>query len=202
MICTSLAACAGVIFGTDVFVAHRANCSAGDGTASAPFCTVAQALAAAATGEIVRIAPGTYRERLVVSTGVTLVGEGGARVTVLDGEQSGTVLRTSPGTHLSIDGLTITGGLALDAGGILSQGRLTLSNTTMSENEAMFGASAVRHDSPEALDVQLCNIIRNGFFRTPKGPSSWKEAARGTYPSQSSTQTELIAQARSIRRSP
>jgi parallel beta-helix repeat protein len=62
--------------------ASSALCSdAGAGNAAQPFCTITRGAAAAASGDVVNVAAGDYREIVVVPTnGVTYTGAAGARV--------------------------------------------------------------------------------------------------------------------------
>lgn len=65
--------------------------------------SISAVLAGARPGDVVRLAPGDYRERLVIDVPVTLVGEPGARIL---GEYEDTVVHvTAPGTVL--EGLEI-----------------------------------------------------------------------------------------------
>lgn len=67
--------------------------------------SVGAAIQVAAPGDVIRIAPGTYRERIVLSKPLTLIGEG---MPTLDGQGTGDVILVSaPGCRLS--GLHVTG---------------------------------------------------------------------------------------------
>ena len=150
----------------DLFVDPLANCAVSDGSVSFPFCSLGEALLVAVDGDVIRIAPGTYRERVTVARDVTLAGEQGAEVTVIDGERGGTVLTLAPGTDVAIDGLTITGGLGDDAGGILSQGRLVLRSSTIRGNEAFPPAfdpagGGLLHESMDPLTIDGCRFVGN-----------------------------------------
>jgi len=69
----------------DVFVdASAANCATGTGSAANPVCSITAAIAIAAPGDTVRIAPGTYVENVVIGIDLELVGTGGAAVTIVD----------------------------------------------------------------------------------------------------------------------
>ncbi|MGH9750385.1 MAG: right-handed parallel beta-helix repeat-containing protein [Candidatus Polarisedimenticolia bacterium] len=100
------------------------GCTTGCGSESAPFKTIQAAIneantqvaAGAATSAIVRVAPGTYRERVFVYPDVQVRGEGPG-LTILDatGQARSAVTFASGGTprprrNFGIDGFTITGG--------------------------------------------------------------------------------------------
>src|SRR5262245_58718573 len=55
----------------------------GDGSEARPLATISAALERATAGDEVRVAPGRYRERVVLKTGVSLRG-GGAQSTTID----------------------------------------------------------------------------------------------------------------------
>lgn len=93
------------------------NCGTGTGTQADPFCDVMDAVAAAADGDTIHIAPGAYFENVVIGKDLTLIGTGGEQVTILDGSGSGPVIRVV-GASLSLAGLTITNGLTDYGGGI------------------------------------------------------------------------------------
>ena len=98
------------------------NCATGTGGPLDPFCTIASALLAAANGDTIFIAPGTYPERLVVGKNLALIGTGGAVVTLVDGNQLGTVLQVTAGVTASVDGLTLTDGRGAFGGGVNNAG--------------------------------------------------------------------------------
>lgn len=82
--------------------------------------TIGSALAAAAPGDTVRVAPGTYRERLVVGRPVVLVGEGWP---VLDGGGEGHVVEAT--AALEIAGFVIRGSgtsVDLEHSGVMVRG--------------------------------------------------------------------------------
>lgn len=121
----------------DLFVdASATGCASATGTAAAPYCTITAALAAAADGDRVLIAPGTYSENLDVVDNVEIVGLEGRDVTIVDGGAAGSVITIASGVLVAIEGLTVTGGLTGRGGGIFTQGALVLQNSTVSGNTA------------------------------------------------------------------
>lgn len=119
----------------DVFVNAGAPCAGADGTAAAPFCTIGEALQAAAPGDRVVVAPGLYVERLVVDRDVRIVGTGGPDVTVVDGNFEGTVLRIEPLVTATVEGLTLSRGRL----GVFCGGGLTLRRCVVCDNASASG---------------------------------------------------------------
>ncbi len=126
----------GLLLLTDIFVdKSNPNCAAANGTQAAPFCTINQALAIAASGDTIRVAPGTYNENLFwANIDVSIIGTAGAAVTIVDGGANGSVAIVPPSTTAVIEGLTLRNGSATQGGGINSRGALTLRNSTVSGN--------------------------------------------------------------------
>jgi hypothetical protein len=100
------------------------------------FTTIAGALAAAANGDTIGIAAGTYVGGFTVDKNVTLRGEGADQTTITGG---GRVVTVASGVSATIASLTITGGDSFFGGGIGNSGTLTLTESTVSGNTAFFG---------------------------------------------------------------
>lgn len=164
----------------DIFVDVSAPCAAGNGSQSDPYCTLHAAVSAAAPGDTIRVAPGTYAERLSLPRDVTIVGEEGAGATVIDGEGVGTVISLPAGVAAELSGLTITGGLGVVAGGIDSRGELTLRDSIVRGNSAVPSAPAdqhalaLKHVSDDRLVVERClfedNVTSGSFSFSPYAP--------------------------------
>ncbi len=108
-----------------------------------PYNTIQKAIDAAHNGDLIVIRPDTYNEHLTIpstdpaspqATDLTLQA---AQVTV-DGSGTGPVLRVRFGATVRISGMTLTNG-AGSYGGILNGGTLTLSNSTIKDNQAFNG---------------------------------------------------------------
>ncbi|HVV85561.1 MAG TPA: NosD domain-containing protein [Kofleriaceae bacterium] len=113
-------------------------CGAGGGD----FTTIGAAIAAAPAGSTLRVCPGTYREHLVIDgTGLTIIGDGGADTTIVDGGDSGTVVTVEHGGDLIVAGLTFTHGRTAAEGGGLrcDQSRLELATSVLDDNQAGAG---------------------------------------------------------------
>jgi hypothetical protein len=115
----------------------RAGTGAGDGIGwSSAYRTVAEAMTAAATGDEIWMARGTYTERITLKAGVKLYGGFDATETllssrdwqanrsILDGEAGGTVVVVEPGAGADtrIDGLVIRNGYGGPGGGVQAIG--------------------------------------------------------------------------------
>jgi nitrous oxidase accessory protein len=109
------------------------------------FNTIEAALAAARPGDTIRVAAGTYREKLVVEVPVALLGEGRP---IIDGEGIGTVIELrAPGA--SVSGFRIRG-----SGRILDQ-----------ENAGIL----VLADSCEILDNELSDVLFGIYLKESHG---------------------------------
>lgn len=96
----------GVAAGNTIYVS-ASNTGPADGAQTAPYPTIFAAMNAAAEGDIVQVAPGAYRENVVLKLNVQLIGSG-ASVTVIDGGGMGSVVRMAQGSVLS--GFTVRNG--------------------------------------------------------------------------------------------
>jgi hypothetical protein len=124
------------------------SCGTGTGTQADPFCDVMDAVAAAADGDTIHIAPGTYYEHVVLDKDLELIGTGGDQVTILDGSSSGRVVEVPSAAAVTLTGLTLTNGRSVGwpgsppfsdtAGGLFSYfGSVLLMNSTVTGNSAI-----------------------------------------------------------------
>ena len=125
-----------------------------------PYASIQAAINASADGDIIRVAgsPGSvYAERLVITKTLQILGgfsgpsgpnpwqrNVAAYATVIDGQNSGTVVSFSAGAA-TFEGFTVTGGHAdVDGGGILIEGASPLiSGTTIISNNAVSSGGGV-----------------------------------------------------------
>jgi parallel beta-helix repeat protein len=130
--------------GTTVFV-DSTNLGSAGGTAANPFNTIRKAMDAAKSGDVVGVAPGTYRETVVMKSDIDLLGAG-ATVTTIDAQASGSGV-------ICADRATLDGFLITNAGGLNSRGidcvngtSPLISNNIVSGNNAtgigLFNSSA------------------------------------------------------------
>lgn len=145
----------------------QSPCAQGNGTPSTPYCRVGHAIAAASDGDTILIAPGAYDEELVIDKDLTLMGTGGPGRPLLSGLGAWTVVTTSPGTRVRIEGVSIAYGRSTSAtsaaGGIRSQGELTLVDTTIRDcaigpDFPDEGGAGILHDSPDRLIARGCTF--------------------------------------------
>lgn len=94
-------------------------------------------------GGAFRVCPGRYQHNFVLSANVDLLGAGDGEdadtSTILDAAGSGRPLTVNETVTASLQGVRITGGNERLGGGILSDGRLTLTACTVSGNVASTG---------------------------------------------------------------
>lgn len=162
----ALAALTLTVLPTDIHVDPSANCAAGNGTAAAPFCTVAEALLAAVDGDRILVAAGQFPGPYAVTKDVTIVGAGDAiGGTAFTGTTSGTILRVEAGKTVTIDGVRLSGGRASDMtpGAIDNWGTLTLRNSTITNGTGSgWGACAIYHrDGSGTLMLDRCTLTNN-----------------------------------------
>lgn len=139
-------------------------CLGGIGTQARPYCHIMDAVATAADGSTIHIAPGTYFENLVIertplgARNLSLIGTGGAEVTIVDGSESGPVIDVE-GSSLSLTGLTITNGHNDFGGGISARdSTVVLRSSTVSGNvvspgirDSCYGAGILMHSGSLSL---------------------------------------------------
>lgn len=91
----------------------------GSGTAAAPFCAIQSALAAAASGDEIVVAPGVYFENLdFLGKDVWLHSSAGALLTTVDAGGAGSVVTfaNGEGPGAVLEGFTLRGGSGTDVG--------------------------------------------------------------------------------------
>jgi uncharacterized repeat protein (TIGR01451 family) len=106
------------------------DCAADSGALTA-------ALASVSDGDTLAI-QGTCKGTYELAHSLTLAGSAGG---TLDGQGAGTVLTIDAGYLVAIRDLMVTGGNGISAGGILNNGTLTLTDSTVSGNSATPGTS-------------------------------------------------------------
>jgi len=127
---------------------------AADRLVPSSYTTIQSAINAAAYGDVVKVATGTYPENIVMKEGVSLQGGYSADfsirdislyVTVIDGGKNGSVVRFESITSGSIDGFTITNGEADFGGGInCVVASPSILNNTIKGNRATIDGGGIR----------------------------------------------------------
>jgi len=128
--------------------------------------SIQEAIDAAVEGALVLVAPGTYVENIdFLGKMITLRGALGPDVTVIDGDQSGSVVRfaLSETEEAVIEGFTIRNGWpSSEGGGIFCyRSSPTIKNCRITENSTYSGGGGigcVNHASPT---ITNCTIINN-----------------------------------------
>jgi nitrous oxidase accessory protein NosD len=143
----------------------------GTGTLVDPYCTIAEAIAAALTGDTIRVAAGTYSENLTIAKSISLRGENRA-TTIIDGSDLGAVVDIEAGYDVALQHVTVTNGSntgSLDGGGgIHSRGNLNLSNCVVSDNYAEPQGGGIYNHTGSTMSINRC-IIENNIV----DPAGW-----------------------------
>lgn len=121
----------------------------------------------ATSGDTITAEAGTYYENLLIDRSINLIGAG-KDVTVINGQQIGSVITITPGITVTITGFTITNGKAQAGGGIFNNGgTLTLQNSTVTGNKVFsdtttaFGAGIYNRG---ILTLQNSQISENSML--------------------------------------
>ncbi|MEQ8762335.1 MAG: hypothetical protein RL885_00310 [Planctomycetota bacterium] len=139
---TACAVLAAAPFDTIYVDVTNPNCP-GTGTEADPYCSVQVAIDAASDGDTIQVAGGIYLENIDFNgKSVDLVAEPAPAVTIIDGQQNGSVIRAASGETISITGFVIRNGRSeIGGGGVLCDPcSATIANSTITSNEANFGA--------------------------------------------------------------
>jgi predicted outer membrane repeat protein len=139
------------------------------GCKGSPYSTIQAALDDARDGDVIEVCPGTYPEPLVVEgKALTLRSREGAAQTVVDAQGLGPTLSVSGGAELTVQGLTLRGGVSPGNGGNLycSSSALWLEDSLLQDGQATTGG---------ALGASTCHghVIGNTF----EGNEAWAGGA-------------------------
>lgn len=150
--------------------------------------TVQAGLNAAASGDEVWVAAGIYVERVTLKSGVALYGgfigseterdqrDWSANTTVLDGDESGSVVTSPSGatTDTRVDGFTIQNGTAYSGGGIYCyRSSPTVANNTVRHNTASVngGGFYLSESHPVIVDNVITDNANSGIYCTSSSPT-------------------------------
>jgi hypothetical protein len=127
----------------------------------APYTSIGAAIAAAPAGATIQICPGTYSERLSINAKpLSLVGTGGAAVTVIDGGAGGTVLTVAgtAGAGVTLQGLTFRNGSTATNGGGVS-----CASSTLRIVDSVFFANVAENGGALAATGCALDVFRSRF---------------------------------------
>jgi hypothetical protein len=161
-----LAACAAITGNrSHVFVDAAGNKSVNEPTAgnlNDRFTTITLGINAVVPGGTVNVAAGIYNEDITLKDGVAVIGTGGASVTTIHGTGTGpAVTAANLGATTRLEGFTITGGAAVNGGGMYNDhASPAVNNCTFISNAAdTFGGGMYNINSSPA--VNNCNFTGN-----------------------------------------
>jgi len=130
-----------------------------------PCKTIRHAVSLASSGDSIRVAAATYKENLSIGISLNVTGAG-ARTTIIDGQQAGTVITiSSAGAQITLSHITIRNGEVYGfGGGINNIGTLTVNNSTVSGNISFhpFRSCGGGIASSGSLTINASTISGNG----------------------------------------
>jgi parallel beta-helix repeat protein len=129
--------------------------------------TIQAAISAAAPGDTVLVAPGTYIERInFLAKAVVVTSEDGPEATIIDGNAGGVVVtfNSGEGPGAVLHGFTITNGGGVFGGGVaVSNSSPTIGGNIITRNTGCDGIGInVSFGSPRIVDNQITNNVRSG----------------------------------------
>ncbi len=122
---------------SDLFVNANASCAAGNGSAAAPYCTINEAITAAAPGDVIRVAAGAYSETLVISKDLTVLGDEAAPFVLRPTSFLPRAVSVRDGAEVTIENFEVRGYIQNSAQGVVenfSGDSLVLRNATVAGN--------------------------------------------------------------------
>lgn len=138
------------------------------------YSSVRDAIIAADNGATIHICAGTYRENNGIGKNLTLIGAGdgtGAGNTILEGDQTMTVVTIDTGATVTLHGLRITNGDSINGGGVANAGTLTATSCTITGNGADQGGGI---NNAGALTLNQTSIEGN-FATNNEGGGIYNE---------------------------
>lgn len=150
-------AVSGHAFGATFYVDDDAV-GPGSGTRAAPFPTIQVGIDRAAYGDTVRVASGTYHERIVLKNGVRLIG--GSGPPTIDGDHGGSVVTAIDlGSATRFDGFRVINGDASEGGGMyVEDSTLRIRYCTFENNHGWSGGGLfLTGASPRITDCRFVN---------------------------------------------
>jgi hypothetical protein len=147
------------------YYAAPTSAGAGDCTTPADACSVESAVTAAQDGDTVELAGGTYDVSAAMTgtisvylkTSITLRAAVGAKPVLDGGGTAHTVIGTTTGTTVTIDGVTVQNASATKGYGVNAFGNTTLRNSTVINTHEGVLANAT-------MTVENSTIVNNDYF--------------------------------------
>lgn len=141
---------------------HTSTARAADWNVPGDSATLQGAVDAAASGDRILVAPGTYRESVIVSAkALDFVATGGPAVTAIDGEGVRQIFYFSDCGGGLIEGFTLVNGYASQGGAIGTyRSNITVRNCTLQGNHASYGG-AVSGYYASTISLQDSRVIGN-----------------------------------------
>ena len=130
-------------------------------------CTLREAVATAATGEVIAVPAGSYDVSLgaiAIDRNLTIVGEGAQHTVIVGNSPPRRVFTVEAGASVGISDLSISRNLATTSGGgIRNDGTLTLTDCWLRDafNPLDTGGGALRNSVTGILTVERCTISDN-----------------------------------------
>ena len=155
---------------TDVYVSTTGSDTAGDGSQSNPYKTIAKGISMIYPGGTVHIANGTYTGTgnvgITINTNVNIVGES-KYLAIIDGQNANRMFTISSGYTVTISSLTLQNGLASNSNGgaIQNSGTLTINNCAFTSNSADANGGAIYNDGTLTVSGSIfTSNVANAYY--------------------------------------
>jgi hypothetical protein len=141
----------------------------GDGSPERPYQRIADAIASAANGDTIRIAPGRYVENLLIDRDLRLLGSPGPEWTRIDGGLAGRVIDAPIPLILELEDLVLERGAASSGAGVRAIGAVLRLRRVRIErcefgNALSGGLGGGLLQQGGSLELDACAIVENRAF--------------------------------------
>ena len=126
-------------------------------TVENPLKTIQSAINMAKPGNIIKVAPGTYNENIIINKNIKLIGFS-SKNTVINGNNKNRCILVQSKVDALITGFTITGGKSDFGAGIFNNGTLKLNDTLIKGNQARRGGGIFNKGE---LNADYSSFINN-----------------------------------------
>ncbi|MEJ2746880.1 MAG: choice-of-anchor Q domain-containing protein [Anaerolineae bacterium] len=127
------------------------------------YATISSAVDDVPEGSLIDVQAGTFNENVLIEQSLSIQGQG-IGVTVVDGQNSGSVFEIDTGLEVTLQDMTLQNGLSVSGGGgIYNDGTLTATNLLIQNNTAHCadGGGILNWDQITMQDVELTNNAAN-----------------------------------------